>query len=178
MGCELGRNSRAGCELTAPHKTDQLEGVAVADHDIIPAGIPDDLAVEFGDHPAGVRTELLYNVVQRRFPGKFLQLAVQGDGHACILDHIPRKCNIFSPEGPHLTFLTDSAIMPAMREYICPHCHNPIYDVDALSCHFCGESLNRSSAGFLGKLRYQNPRIVWYVLAGLVALSVLLLFVR
>lgn len=68
--------------------------------------------------------------------------------------------------------------MTAMSEYICPHCRNPIYDEDALSCHFCGEGLNRSGSGFLGKLRYQNPRIVWYMLAGLVALSVFLLFVR
>ncbi|MFH0753297.1 MAG: hypothetical protein V2A70_01880 [Candidatus Omnitrophota bacterium] len=41
-----------------------------------------------------------------------------------------------------------------MREIICPHCHNPVYDEDALLCHFCGESLERvAQGGVLGKMR-------------------------
>lgn len=88
-------------------------------------------------------------------------------------------CNIFRrPRQGDLTRSAVGAIMPAMSEYICPHCHNPIYDEDALSCHFCGESLNRAGSGFLGKMRYQNPRIVWYVLAAGVLLAVLAFFIR
>ncbi len=40
-----------------------------------------------------------------------------------------------------------------MSERICPHCKNPIYDDDALSCHFCGESLGNYSSGGLGMMR-------------------------
>jgi predicted amidophosphoribosyltransferase len=41
-----------------------------------------------------------------------------------------------------------------MSEYICPHCKNPIYDDDALLCHFCGESLRRAGDGVFGKMKY------------------------
>ena len=41
-----------------------------------------------------------------------------------------------------------------MSEHICPHCHNPIYDDDALLCHFCGESLMRPGSGLLGRMKY------------------------
>jgi len=51
-----------------------------------------------------------------------------------------------------------------MAEYICPHCGNPIYDDDALLCHFCGESLQRSCGGFLGKMKYARARYVWVLL--------------
>ncbi|MBF0619808.1 MAG: hypothetical protein HQL19_06535 [Candidatus Omnitrophica bacterium] len=40
-----------------------------------------------------------------------------------------------------------------MSEIICPQCKNPIYDEEALSCHFCGHSLNQRSSGLLGKMR-------------------------
>ncbi len=36
----------------------------------------------------------------------------------------------------------------------CPHCKKPIYDPDALLCHFCGESLDRPSRGVLGRMKY------------------------
>ncbi|HPB68325.1 MAG TPA: hypothetical protein PLT76_03470 [Candidatus Omnitrophota bacterium] len=41
-----------------------------------------------------------------------------------------------------------------MAEYICPHCKKPIYDNDALLCHFCGESLHRAGDGIFGKMKY------------------------
>jgi hypothetical protein len=43
-----------------------------------------------------------------------------------------------------------------MSEYICPNCKKPIYDPDALLCHFCGGSLGRAGKGFLGRVRYSN----------------------
>lgn len=55
-----------------------------------------------------------------------------------------------------------------MPEYICPNCKNPIYDEDALLCHFCGESLQRAGQGFLSRIRYSNKRIVWYFVIFLV----------
>lgn len=58
-----------------------------------------------------------------------------------------------------------------MAEYICPHCNNPIYDDEALLCHFCGASLERSGSGFLGKVRYSNQQVVWFFVVFLVLLS-------
>jgi len=55
-----------------------------------------------------------------------------------------------------------------MPEYICPNCKNPIYDEDALLCHFCGESLQRAGQGFLSRIRYSNKRVVWYFVIFLV----------
>ncbi|MBI5415218.1 MAG: hypothetical protein HZA29_00215 [Candidatus Omnitrophica bacterium] len=52
-----------------------------------------------------------------------------------------------------------------MEGHICPHCRNPIFDEDALLCHFCGESLQRAGKGFLGRIRYGNNRVLWYFLA-------------
>ena len=49
-----------------------------------------------------------------------------------------------------------------MQGYRCPHCGNPIFDEEALLCHFCGESLQRAGKGFLGKIRYADHRILWY----------------
>ena len=59
-----------------------------------------------------------------------------------------------------------------MSEYICPHCRNPIYDDDALLCHFCGEGLHRSSQGVLGRMKYR-----WSLGAVLVTLVVIAAFV-
>ncbi len=58
-----------------------------------------------------------------------------------------------------------------MGEYICPHCKRPIYDDDALLCHFCGESLERAGKGFLGRVRYSNNRAVWFFVLFLVLIS-------
>jgi len=58
----------------------------------------------------------------------------------------------------------------------CPHCHNPIYDDEALLCHFCGESLSRPSRGALGKIRYQWQGMLWVVVA-LILLSFVFLMV-
>jgi len=67
-----------------------------------------------------------------------------------------------------------------MGEYKCPHCKNPIYDNDALLCHFCGESLDKSSKGALGKMRGADPKIGWIfiVLWVLVGFVLLTLFIR
>ncbi len=60
-----------------------------------------------------------------------------------------------------------------MSEITCPHCRNPIYDEDALLCHFCGNSLNRGSSGVLGKMRFGGLK--WIL--GTAAVLVLLAFV-
>jgi hypothetical protein len=62
--------------------------------------------------------------------------------------------------------------------YICPHCKNPIYDEDALLCHFCGESLSRASKGFIGKIRYSNKQVAWFFAVFVVLAAFVLLFVR
>ena len=64
-----------------------------------------------------------------------------------------------------------------MSEYICPNCHKPIYDDDALLCHFCGESLKRSGNGFLGGIKYQNNRVWWYFLIFVALAAFVLIFV-
>ncbi len=43
----------------------------------------------------------------------------------------------------------------------CPHCHRPIYDEEALLCHFCGESLRRTSRGTLGWFRRLSGPMGW-----------------
>ena len=58
-----------------------------------------------------------------------------------------------------------------MPEVICPHCRNSIYDEDALFCHFCGNSLNRTSASVLGKMRGAGMKWVWIGLALLIAVA-------
>lgn len=65
-----------------------------------------------------------------------------------------------------------------MGEYICPHCKNPVCDVDALLCHFCGESLQRSGKGLLSKIKYQRPKKIVVVVICLVLLSFILLMLR
>ena len=52
-----------------------------------------------------------------------------------------------------------------MGEYICPHCRNPVYDDEALLCHFCGESLRRGSGGVLGRLKYGAGGMVMMIVA-------------
>ena len=72
-----------------------------------------------------------------------------------------------------------------MEGHICPHCGNPVFDEDALLCHFCGESLQRAAdrlplggQGFLGRIRYANRRVVWYFLTFLVLCALTFLFLR
>ena len=64
-----------------------------------------------------------------------------------------------------------------MSEIICPHCKNPIYDEDALACHFCGNSLARASDGVFGKMRGAGRKWVWVTLV-LVILAVVLLTMK
>ncbi|MFC1510227.1 hypothetical protein ACFL49_01020 [Candidatus Omnitrophota bacterium] len=61
-----------------------------------------------------------------------------------------------------------------MSEITCPHCQNPIYDPDALLCHFCGESLNRSSKGVLGRMHSGQMKIVSFFIFILLLCSFLL----
>ena len=61
-----------------------------------------------------------------------------------------------------------------MPEVICPHCKNPIYDEDALLCHFCGNSLSRTSGGVFGKMRGAGMKWVWIALALLMVAALLL----
>jgi hypothetical protein len=65
-----------------------------------------------------------------------------------------------------------------MNKYICPNCKNPIYDPDALLCHFCGGSLQRAGKGFISRIRYSNERVLWFFLIFAVLLAFILLFVR
>jgi len=62
-----------------------------------------------------------------------------------------------------------------MAEYICPHCHNPIYDDEALLCHFCGESLGRPGHGFLGRLKYAPAKNVALIVVGIMIVVFLLM---
>ena len=61
-----------------------------------------------------------------------------------------------------------------MEDYICPSCKKPIFDTDALLCHFCGGSLQRAGKGFIGRVRYSNRRVLWYYLAFFLVLAVTL----
>jgi len=61
-----------------------------------------------------------------------------------------------------------------MPDLICPQCKNPIYDEDALLCHFCGESLNRKSSGMMGKMRGAGMKWVWLTVMVLVILAFIL----
>ncbi len=65
-----------------------------------------------------------------------------------------------------------------MKEYICPHCQNPIYDDDALLCHFCGESLQRAGKGFLSNIKYSNNKVIWFFVIFFVLVGVVLYMVR
>ena len=60
-----------------------------------------------------------------------------------------------------------------MSEYLCPHCQKPIYDEEALLCHFCGESLKRPGKGLLSNIKYGHP-YAWILAA--VALAVIIAF--
>ena len=65
-----------------------------------------------------------------------------------------------------------------MNGYTCPNCKNPVYDREALLCHFCGGSLRRAGKGFIGRIRYSNEKVIWFFLVFAVLLAFSLLFVR
>jgi len=65
-----------------------------------------------------------------------------------------------------------------MEGYTCPNCKSPIYDEDALLCHFCGESLQRAGKGFISRIRYSNRKVIWFFLVFVILLAFVLLFVR
>ncbi|NLE64652.1 MAG: hypothetical protein GX606_01905 [Elusimicrobia bacterium] len=58
-----------------------------------------------------------------------------------------------------------------MPEQVCPHCKKPIYDEEALLCHFCGNSLGRSSSGVLGKMSGAGMKWLWITIATIIVLS-------
>ncbi|PIQ89155.1 MAG: hypothetical protein COV72_04520 [Candidatus Omnitrophica bacterium CG11_big_fil_rev_8_21_14_0_20_42_13] len=64
-----------------------------------------------------------------------------------------------------------------MPEYICPNCHNPIYDDEALLCLYCGESLRRG-AGFMGKIKYARLKIITAVLVIVILVIFLIIMAR
>jgi hypothetical protein len=61
-----------------------------------------------------------------------------------------------------------------MNPVSCPHCKNPIYDPDAVLCHFCGESLERKSSGMLGGLRSGMVKWVFAAVATMIIISFIL----
>ncbi|MFH1782112.1 MAG: hypothetical protein ABH848_00660 [Candidatus Omnitrophota bacterium] len=56
-----------------------------------------------------------------------------------------------------------------IKKEICPNCKREIIDDEALRCLYCGESLDRPF-GFMGKIRYQKPKIMLVILIGVVLL--------
>jgi hypothetical protein len=66
-----------------------------------------------------------------------------------------------------------------MKEIICPSCKNPIYDEDALLCHFCGGSLRRASGGALGKMRGASTKWFWIMMGIiLVVMTLVMMFIQ
>ncbi len=65
-----------------------------------------------------------------------------------------------------------------MREIICPSCKNPIYDDEALLCHFCGGSLGKSSTGALGKMTGASGKWLAVTVIGLLLLAFVVLIFR
>ncbi|MBF0387505.1 MAG: hypothetical protein HQL20_06580 [Candidatus Omnitrophica bacterium] len=61
-----------------------------------------------------------------------------------------------------------------MNEIMCPHCRKVVYDEEALLCHFCGNSLNRTSNGLLGGMRGAGNKWIWVTIAVLVAVAIIL----
>jgi len=64
-----------------------------------------------------------------------------------------------------------------MPGYLCPHCKQPIYDDEALLCLYCGESLSRP-AGFMGRIKYPDPKIIIIIIVASVLVSFIILMVR
>ena len=59
----------------------------------------------------------------------------------------------------------------------CPYCKQPISDDEALLCHFCGESLGRTSSSVLGKVKGQNVKWLFIIITLIVIFS-FLIFMR
>ncbi len=57
-----------------------------------------------------------------------------------------------------------------MPDILCPKCKTPTYDEEALSCHFCGERLPRSSSGFIGAMSGAGMKWVLVTVAILMAI--------
>lgn len=64
-----------------------------------------------------------------------------------------------------------------MPEYICPHCGMAIYDEDALLCHNCGESLERSGSGLLGRMRYSSFKSILFFVIFLILFAFVVLMI-
>ncbi len=57
-----------------------------------------------------------------------------------------------------------------MADIICPHCKTPTYDEEALSCHFCGNSLGRTSGGIIGAMRGAGFKWIWITVVIVIAI--------
>ncbi len=60
-----------------------------------------------------------------------------------------------------------------MTEIQCPYCKKPIYDEDALTCHFCGESLHRCSGGAFGAMNKAGMK--WIIITLIIMVAVVML---
>jgi hypothetical protein len=65
-----------------------------------------------------------------------------------------------------------------MPDVMCPHCKNPVYDEDALLCHFCGQSLGRVSRGLLGAMRGAGMKWAGVTIALVLILGTILVMMR
>ena len=63
-----------------------------------------------------------------------------------------------------------------MREILCPHCQNPTYDDEALLCHYCGNSLARTSSGAVGRMRGAVMKWVWVALGLIMLATTIIMF--
>ncbi len=64
-------------------------------------------------------------------------------------------------------------IYPLMADILCPHCKTPTYDEEALSCHFCGNSLGRNSGSLIGNMRGAGMKWIWITLVLVMAVVLL-----
>ncbi len=64
-----------------------------------------------------------------------------------------------------------------MAEYICPNCKNPIYDDEALSCIYCGQSLKRD-IGLMGKIKYSRFNLIITVVTIIIICSFIIILIN
>jgi len=62
-----------------------------------------------------------------------------------------------------------------MEKITCPHCNNPIYDDEALSCLYCGQSLHRD-IGVFGKMKYSQSNPFWIIGVGAIITIIIVMF--
>ncbi|MCG8431538.1 MAG: hypothetical protein MJA29_10250 [Candidatus Omnitrophica bacterium] len=57
---------------------------------------------------------------------------------------------------------------------LCPHCQSPVYDRETLRCWQCGGMLGEG-AGFISKMRYSRPKVIFIACALGVVIAFILL---